>query len=313
MKKIIVIWVILAFSIKGFSQIGVTTVPVPKKSFVFDSTKNYQGNDNISSYIGQILYSIPSKINKYRGKYGFKKIEFANDPKASSFSSGYDISYDVMADKYFIVDTVIIREGTYNTLNILLLSEKDNDANKCCYCLETSFSGSENDFPFISIAYFNYIKNKYVGNQYVIYDYYLNDKDLETGEDMKLIDHVNTWQVVDLTMIETVLSNPPLALIIKSGKTKTYIEHFWFGDEKSYKVLYEKKEWDSMVSKYGIKMMKAAIQRKPMVGMPEKLLILSSGEPQDKTILSNGEKRYYYSNEQITIRGGKVVSWKNTQ
>lgn len=322
------LFVMVLANLSASAQIGITTVPLKaeKPGDIFDSTKNFLGDENIQSYQHQTLYVLPSTINKYGEKKTFRTIAYASDSNAYELcfcKEHYNINYEQVAGKYFVVDTVMFCYKYYSNGYkksepecIFILSEKDNVSNKCCFIYHEKF---ERYFPFIVVSHFNYLKTSFTGKEYVISDSFINDVDIKTGEKIEIKDASKmVWKATDITIVESVLSEPPLAIVLESGDMTTYIEYFWFyqkiaGQEKTYQVLYEKSEWTKLVTKYGLQNMQSALKREPRVGMPEKLLLLSSGEPQRVTKKSNGDKTFYYGGETIEIRGGKVISWKKTK
>ena len=59
MKKIYALILLVQAFLPTYCQIGTTDVAAPKQQevvAVFDSTRNFLGNDNVYSYKGQLLY-----------------------------------------------------------------------------------------------------------------------------------------------------------------------------------------------------------------------------------------------------------------
>lgn len=317
MKKtaLLVLTLIIASTINA--QIGTTTVAVPQQKEqkpVFDSTKNFLGATNVQSYVGQILFVKPKSLPEYGYDY-FKPINY--NPKGYNIShygrdsekSRFNTRYEDLVEKYFKVDS--IKEKDYFSYIFYLTNTKDT-SDRCCFIYSSNY---EHTFPFIVLSHFNFLKERYVGKNYIIQSNFLHSSDIITGDSIIIKDGSQlTWTIIDLTIINNKYKN--FAFVVKSGNMTTYVDVDSF--ERTFETddrrcIYEKKEWDNLVKKYGLAMMKLVFSRKIKVGMPEKLLIYSWGKPEKINSSSYGNKQYVYDNDYVYVKDGKVVSWQSSK
>ena len=305
----------LFMSISGCCQIGTTEVAAPKQQkevVVFDSTRNFLGNDNVFSYKGQVLFVLP--VSDALQKYGYKEfkpidynpnshalVHYGDDAEASRFNT----KYENLSEKYFYVDSITpFRNTLRDTKYIFYLTEKGNSNNRCCYIYNPKY---ELSFPFVVVSYFNHIKKKYVGNDVVIYKKFVDEYDVKTGDPLQITDDtIIFWRVKDITILNNEHHN--FVLLIENGNQTAsfWVSRLSFSDNK--KVIYLKDEWNKLVSKYGFSMMKTALHQQIMVGMPRELLINSWGEPNKINSASYGDQ-YVYGNKCVYLEGGKITSW----
>ena len=207
MKKtaLLVLTLIIASTINA--QIGTTTVAVPQQKEqkpVFDSTKNFLGSTNVQSYVGQILFVKPKSLPEYGYEY-FKPIDYNPkdwDSRRSHYGgnaekSHYNTRYEDLVEKYFKVDSIF--ENDYFSYIFYLTNTKDS-SDRCCFIYSSNY---EHTFPFIVLSHFNYLKDNYVGKQYIIRGYWLSHTDIITGDSIKINDNSKVaWTVSELTVGE---------------------------------------------------------------------------------------------------------------
>lgn len=310
--------ILVIYYSNAYSQIDIISVKSPinsdKELIVFDSTKNYLGRYNVSTYKGQLLFVLPIK-NKEYGYDNFKDIvrkfayleitRYGNPAEKSEFNT----KYEDLVGKYFYVDSVWKYDSDILNKYYFLLSEKNNPNNICYYEYNPDYNYS---FHFIVVSHFNYLKQKYVGKNYIISK--SSTLNIKTGKEIIIPDvSKKVWNTIDLSIIEDSYSNP--VLIIKSGNDTSYIavEHLESGLEKgNSRSVFEKSEWNKLVSTYGIKMMNNVLNGKINIGMPEKLLIMSWGKPDRINSSSYGDSQYVYDDEYVYIDNGKITSWQSS-
>ena len=319
MKKLALLIITLYIVSNINAQIGTTTVAVPQQKEqkpVFDSTKNFLGATNVQSYVGQILFVKPKTLSEYGYDY-FKPIDYNPkdwDSRRSHYGrnaekSHYNTRYEDLVEKYFKVDSIF--ENDYFSYIFYLTNTKDT-SDRCCFIYSSNY---KHTFPFIVLSHFNYLKERYVGNDYIIQSNFLHSTDIITGDSIIMKDNSQLiWTTSDLTIINNKYKN--FAFVVKSGNLTSYVdvdsfERAFEADDR--RCIYEKKEWDNLVKKYGLTMMKLVFDRKIKVGMPEKLLIYSWGKPEKINSSSYGNKQYVYDNDYVYVKDGKVVSWQSSK
>lgn len=314
MKKIALFFITL-FTITSIkAQIGITSVAAPQQKEqkpVFDSTKNFLGTTNVQSYVGQILFVKPTRLPEYGYDY-FKPIDY--NPQRLGYcshygrnaeKSHYNTRYEDLAEKYFKVDSIF--EKDYFSYIFYLTNTKDT-SDRCCFIYSSNY---EHTFPFIVLSHFNYLKERYIGKNYIIQSNFLHSTDIITGDSIIIKDDSQLiWTTKDLTIINNKYKN--FAFVVKSGNMTSYVDVDSF--ERAFgadnrRCIYEKKEWDNLVKKYGLTMMKLVFDRKIKVGMPEKLLIYSWGKPEKINRSSYGPDQYVYGNQYVYVKDGKITAW----
>lgn len=298
-----------------YCQIGTTTVTtLQQQKPVFDSTKNFLGTINVQSYVGQILFVSPKTLGSSEYGYeNFKPIDYnPNDFNSrrshygrDSEKSKYNTRFEDLAGKYFRVDS--ISETSYTQYLFYLTNTKDETDN-CCFIYSALYKTS---FPFIVLSYFNYLKERYIGKQYIVQsDFCIHHIDIITGDSIKIKDDSKTiWTTTELTIIDSKYKE--FAFVVKNGNMTSYIDVERFVDAfdtDGRRYIFEKNEWDNLVKKYGLAMMKLVLDKKIKVGMPEKLLIYSWGKPDKINSASYGDQ-YVYDGQYVYIKGGKITSW----
>lgn len=325
MKKTALFIVTLAIVLTVNAQIEVTSVAIPQQKTqkvpAFDSTRNFLGTMDVKSYTGQILFVLPKVEKKIKWGYEyFKPIDY--NPKDhfsrnshygnDSEKSKYNTRYEDLTGKYFRVDS--ISEKSYTEYHFYLTNTKD-ETDRCCFIYNTLYITT---FPFIVLSHFNYLKDRFVGKQYIVQSKFrIHPIDIITGDSIKINDDSKIiWTASDLTIIENNrLLQMRLAVVIKNGNSTTYIDAEEFAkafDNKSRRFIFEKTEWDTMVKKYGLSMMKLVLNEEIKVGMPEQLLINSWGRPEKINSSSYGNKQYVYGYSYVYVKDGKVVSWQSS-
>lgn len=305
------------------AQIGTTSVATPQQKEqkpAFDSTQNFLGKINVQSYVGQILFVLPT-TSKY-GYRDFKPIDY--NPKMDhkfkhygrdSEKTEYNTRNEDLEGKYFRIDSISNYNKFYDWEFIVekylfYLTNTSDETDRCCFIYDANY---EHTFPFMVLSHFNYLKGKYVGREYLIRHPCIHQFDIITGDSIKIDDDLTTtWTVTDLTILDNKYRT--FAYVIKSGDMTSYIdavdfERYYYANGGLF--IFDKKEWDSMVKKYGLTMMKMVWDMDIKVGMPERLLLYSWGRPERINSFSDGRKQYVYDNDYVYVKDGKVISWQS--
>lgn len=300
--------------------------PVDKEELIaaYDSTKNYLGNTNVRSYVGQLLY-VNGKSETLQG-YGYDNFKTEKEPGALSgrygnpaASSGFNTKYEDLAGKYFVVLDVQPhskqKEGSYvyGKKWWFYLQNRDDESDTVWFEYDGEF---EHTFPFITISYFNYLKNSFLGKKYISaysvredgtfvsrireYDFHTGELIPQTKEDI--------WEVIDVTIEDKYYD---LVLVVKNQKGNISVVDTDYVNPLSNGqiVLFTNEEYKSLCSKYGGEYMNLVRQGKIRVGMPEALLIMSWGMPEDINRSSSGLDQWVYDSQYVYVKGGKITAW----
>lgn len=297
-----------------FAQIS--TMKVAEKSVdlnvPYDSTKNFLGEDNVYSYKGQELFVKPKAESLQRYGYSdFHLIDYDVETEGSSDKTygttqkyAYNSPYESLVNKTFIVDDVVpIKKSYMSRKYVFVLSEKGNEANKCKYIYDPMF---EHSFPFITMSYYNYLQNYTNEKKYVIGKGVYHALDIQTGDSIISSKPYSLWTVKGLTIEEKYCN---LVALLSNGQQTTYCSAEDLVDEKIRRRVFEEKEWNDLVKKYGQGWMDLVMSGKIKVGMPVILVYMSWGTPERINRSSYGSDQWVYDGQYLYIENGKVVSW----
>ena len=307
MKNFFVSFLFCIVSVVCFGQIIVKeSEPKPKKVVVFDSTKNFLGNYNVKSYKGQILFVLPkAEVLRGIGYYGFKPFPYDEDNPFYSFKSyGRDgahssyTMYEDLAFKYFVVDSV--KDKKYSlTKYVFYLTNRDSINDKCCFMYDGEDKSSS--FPFLVLSHYNFLVSKCANKEYVT----LRDKQFmknRNGEEITI------GKIVDITVDDEGYIR---CSFITDKDTARLFDKFILDIDKDNRYI-EKNEWDELVKKYGVNLMKCVLKGTIKVGMPVELLIMSWGYPDSIHSSSYyNEKQYVYGYQYVYVRNGKISAWQD--
>lgn len=292
MKK----WSILLLIINiGYTSAQIKTVPIvnEKLTVKYDSASNFIGG-NVDAYVGQKFY-LPKAVG-YIKEHGYN--DFKKNLKGDVYEPvKYEkrTKYESVAGRYF--DVISVRKDTKTFISDVYLELKECESGKIIYF---DYKNSDSLFPFIVTGYYEKMKKKYVGNNFLldvksssfvdfddintenayVYGKYVNfkciDYVIEEGSSWKeylLFENKNNSQlklsVRDFERIEN-FSNAGLSI------TKKLFEIEQQGVEK--KNLYNKKEQDIIE--------KSMLEAKKLIG---------------KTIYNKMEFVYSIDNDDIDI------------
>ena len=327
MKKFICLLLLLLISpMVSYAQITISHVKEKAEEIKpFDSTKNYLGEDNVKSYLGQVLYVKP--LSERIQKYGYASFKKEHKEHKSDYLIGGDDTtnrwgaasqlpnmtrYDELVGKSFEVIDVVAdsrskEDSRFKDLWWFKLRNINNPEEVLWYLYSSDWHKKPMTYNFIVMSYFNYLK-RLVGKKYIArYDLdngvlttVIQGTDLKTGEEIQQsLDDV--WECVDLTIEDKHYS---LVYIIQNQKGATASVSAF--DKYDF---FEESEYQSLVQKYGIKNMDLVRQRKIKVGMSQALLILSWGEPVKINKSSHGDEQWVYSDDYVYVKNKIITAW----
>lgn len=298
MKRVGIFFSILFVSIQLFGQVTrITSVP-PKKSpiapIVFDSSLNFLGKTNVGSYKGQIVYGIPRHV-------GFRKPEL---------NKGVDWPYNESdySNLYFRIDSVYpcySKNGIINRYTFEM-TRNDSTRRRIQYVYDTE---KETFFPFMVVSHLNWLKKQFVGKRFIIKNSrFILHNDILTGDSIAASSRI-PWKVTEISLYDWGVRQE-FVCVLTDGKYTTLLPVEYFEQERisAKRTIFEKNEWDKLVSKYGLSVMSDVLSNKIRVGMPKQLLIMSWGNPQRINSASYGDQ-YVYNGQYVYVKGGKVTSW----
>jgi hypothetical protein len=333
MKKLLSILLCCTTFYSTFAQITVSNVtrkeePISNKVIPYDSTKNWLGNKNVKSYIGQTLYvngkssrlkelgydyffimKEPSYSLPNRGRWGEPAADHQGRTKYEDLFGKYFIVIDVQADSE--QDKYSYKENTW----WFKLQNKDNIEEVTWFEYNGRF---KHRFPFITVSYFNYVKKILVGNKYIfryridegkVNEFLINNTDFYTGETF-IESKENLWECIDITIegefykLVALLKNQNG--IISCVDIDNLLKNKEEGDN-SY--LFEISKYNALVNKWGKGYMDIVRRKEIKVGMPKSLLLLSWGEPDRINSSSYGPDQYVYGNQYVYIENGVIKAW----
>ncbi len=327
MKKILLSLIILALPLCGYAQITMShaadkIVKEPEK-VPYDSTKNYLWDKNVTSYVGQLLYvNGKSDILRDYGYDNFKTIREAGvtDHRYGqpSTSSSFNTKYEDLVGKYFIVKEVYpdSRQNNYTGLYKyewwFLLENRDDPEDTVWFKYDGQF---KHTFPFITISYFNYIKENKKGVKFVSsYSYKdeklrtrVNEHDFYTGEEItQSLD--DKWECIDVTIEDKYYD---LVYVVRNqrGNVSTINVEITEPIANGVQYVFTDEEYGEMVKKFGKLNANRVLQHKVGVGMPETLVILSWGKPDKINRSSSGSDQWVYDNQYVYVENGVVTAW----
>lgn len=282
---------------KTIAQIQVSTQSNKQQEEImhFDSTSNYI--TNLKSLKGQVLFVIPQdpKLSGW-GYMDFYKYPFINDSYENRYgepalSSKYNTKYEDLVGKYFIVDSIF----TINSKCFLVLRNKNDFNDICCYKILTyptkKIKYSETHFPFICLSYYNHLVNTYVNKEVVTYNESKN----------KIMSGVLKDILVDDNLVDNI------KYTFASSLDTFEIRNIAFLDNRAML----KSKYNNLAKTYGYEFVNCVLKETIKVGMPEKLLVLSWGEPDRIHSSSDGSKMFVYKDTYVFIKSGRITSWED--
>lgn len=265
----------------------------------YDSTKNYLG-ENVFGYLNQELF-LPHKYKDLR-KYGWEG--FSDDYPTESSWDRYD--YDDLVDRYYFVTKIDKAKYGYGEYIFTLKEKEKGDT----YYFEYSTT-YEHKFPFITVSYFNYLKNVYVNNEYIVRGKTgLKDGPVTDINNGKIVDFSNgsEWKCIDLTLDSEYYA---LCLKLKNNKNENVL--------MSAENLEDRPDWIILKSKaehfkqtYGDELWQTALDGKAKIGMTKELCefawgkpskinkTLVSGSAQEQWVYGDGSNYLYFENGILT-------------
>ena len=292
---------------------------VRPKAVPYDSTKNWLGSQDVASYVGETLY-VNGRSESLRG-YGYRDFYDVREPGTTinnhrwghaSEKSQFNTKYEDLVGKYFVVRNVQ-PDSKWSGQWWFYLQNRDNIAEYVWY----EYNGNhESDFPFVTVAYYEYLK-KLIGTRYVL-NYSLDDgvistrihnTDYETGERITERKE-DRWECIDVIIDGTM--NTIIALLKNQEGAVSYVNASTLsnaaGGDNRY-LGFKEEEFNRYVKKYGAGNMDTVRQGRFKMGWSQDLLLLSWGPPERINSSSHGPDQWVYSNQYIYIQNGKITAW----
>jgi hypothetical protein len=317
-KKIAFTTIISLLVINIVCEISTTHVkPLiePEEKAVYDSTRNFLGND-VNQYLGQILYLIgKTQDSREYGYKGFikdyKDDKFYNNPNIyKGFQAKWDYasSYNDLAERYFKVTSVIdcpvdvmidLQDGTDYYLELVdTLSEETLYYRYDCQ--------KDWMFPFLVVGYYEKQKKEVVGQKFVFTnDLLYGAKDIVTGN---LVSNTprQEWKCLDLTIEE---QNYTLSAVLKNSKGEsTTLEYEWFHDVDYGRHVFTATESQKYTKKFGIKNWEDILNGKIRVGFTKEMVRLAWGGPKKINQASYGDQ-WVYEDSYLYFKNGVLTAF----
>lgn len=323
MKKFIFILVaVFATTFSSYSQITTSTAyikPNEPKNVTYDVTKNFLGTENVTSYIGQVLY-VNGKSEQLQ-KWGY---EYFKTTKVKHYDSNhrygnpsvesqYRTKYEDLFGKYFKVLNVDKNE-TGEEYYIFTLQNRDNK-NDIVYF---NYNGKyEHTFPFIVVSHFEWLKNNLINKKYHLtynvkndkfFGRYAADKDFITGNDISHnMDDI--WECIDIT-IEDRYHTLVMLLKNQNGNIITYDTQYLHNSIDGEVTILTDDDYQKLITKYGKAMVNAMREHVIRIGMSKELLIMSWGKPKEINYNSYGADQWVYGYSQyVYVNDNKIEGW----
>jgi len=281
---------------------------------VFDSTHNLiipknvnEYDPSIQAYVGQKVFLKPYK--KGQLNWGYSAIVTMNfNPNQPLYNYHFkDEEYERLSEKTYEVtkiDTFLTRYGGY--IFTLKMIEDDNASFKYIYNYHGNSYSDEYKFsPFITLSHYNYLCSKLKGAKYVISNYAFKEK---TYAEQKKESLITPWTVKDVSLDDegvlfVIVDNSVEEAKIKIDDFLTYSVTGRFS-----RTIFSESEWNKLVKKYGLNMMKAVLAQTIKTGMAEELVKYSWGEPERINYSSYGDQ-WCYDGQYVYMKNHKVSSW----
>lgn len=316
MKRIVLsIILLVACSFAATAQITVAQVQ-PRQmqrssacaAVIFDSSLTYMTADNLINSAWQIFYLPVLSTNE-----GIVPLDIKASSGDKSKYYGYVGKHhqrsvnNKFEGRYYVVTNVCMKQmkgkGDYIIVD---LSEKDNPANQWKYATKAV----SEEFPFIVLSHYNYLKSTYLGNEQLFKHPYLDKcRDIE-GKPIEIsADTLTIWRCSEISVAqvnygEEGLSNK-IIIIYSNGNQSFYIEEEECGKEGISREL-----WDDITSRYPIEYCNVVLEQRVRIGMPLELLELSLGKPKKVNERAYNDIQYIYDGLYVIIREGVVTNWQ---
>jgi len=279
----------------------------------FDSTRNFLFNDNVKSYIGQSLY-VNGKSKLLRDS-GYKNFRTEKEPSNKSDKWGEpaksnpnNTKFEDLYGKCFVVRDVQ-PDSKQRDKWWFQLQNKDVPEEVVWFEYDGLY------FPFITVSYFNYLKNTLVGKKYVlkynvnengVCETWVENKDFNTGESF-VQKKEDRWECTEITIEDEFFSL--VALIKNQRGNVAAVETGSLIPADGSHQCFEESIFNTLVNKYGAGNIDNVRQGKIRVGMPKALLLMSWGEPDKINRSSHGPDQWVYGYQYVYVQNGKITAW----
>ena len=306
------------------AQISTSTVVKPEYE---PSIKEYKGGKNflgkdVSLYLGEELH-LNGKSQSSR-KYGYR--DFYSDYTGRTSSSKNTIykrdkdshasDYDSMVGKYFSVKEINTHPKSkesnfYERYSYLVLEEKESK--EILYFKYDS--RIESNFPFIAVSHFNFMKNRFLGKEFIFRpSYYPLKKNYDVnGKEIKN-NLGDVWKCNGITIEDEYFN---LSLFMNSPSNQSIyinIEHILKRLEWRKTAIFTPDEYQAYLNRYGTNEWKSILDGVISIGFTEEMVRLARGKPKSINSSSYGNSQWVYSSEYhstyyLYFKDGILKSW----
>lgn len=288
MKKVLLV-VFALYSTLSISQVRVDNSEREsyEPTFTYDSTKNF---DHFAECMrGQELFLAPLPKEKIKeGYYGFKKHD-------SSTRVKYE---EVSCHNFDVID--VVDGKTISLTTKLIIKDK-----KTSIVYDFSYPFYEVGWPFITIGFKEKYEKKNKGKEFVFLSYHTFNE-FNTGNPIEL----SKGDVIKFSEIIATPNVPAetFGYMYSTESNDTIVMDKFYNSD-----IVEKKLVDSYTKKYGKRLTQLAIDGDIEIGMPDDLVIIANGRPDDINRASYGEQWVYKKGKTgrsyIYFKKGKVTGW----
>lgn len=331
MKRILLILSFINVITSTYAQITISSIAKPTEDITeiipYDSTRNWLGNKNVQSYIGQTLYV--NGMSKNLQKYGYSGFKVAKESGITEGRWGepaqekhYATNYENLVGKYYIVLDVQkdSRDSYVFSKYYWFKLQNQNDEDEVVWFRYDSELESTETFPFITISHFNYLKDAIIGKKYVLrystsnntISTCLRNFDMRSGESFTQRAN-DMWECVDITIEDEYFKF--VAVVKNQDNATSYIPINTILHGESKPEVFEETYYNELVNEFGEDNVDMVRQGIIKVGMPTTLLILSWGKPTHIKKSSHGPDQWIYSSKYsndvyyVYVENNEIKAW----
>lgn len=239
----------------------------------------------VDSYKGQELYlvGLPKKLQKF----GYKELvidytkyssiynDSINIYKCCSDYTHYNSNYEALAGKHFLVQDVIHYERFRNNEKETFLKLKEKESGDIVYFKYNWHY--QTSFPFISLAYFEYLERSQIGKNFIVRGKNWNFTkkpmtDFRTGQPVADFNAGDVWQCVDVVIEEAYFK---LCLILENDHCERIL--LKAKKIKDTDLVFEYEQAEIYRKKFGEDFWQCILNRRWKKGMTDEMLQLMKG------------------------------------
>lgn len=299
-----------------------------EQNLEYDSTLNYLGNTNVERYLGQELYVVPrtNAIIDISKKHGtalgyrwFKDMKFKAKNKSREWQDnvyGHCVdrgttAYEDLVGKVFIVENIEPMINAY----CFTLRDKSDDKTRCKFLYNPNMQMTtetqdtypiiSDNFPFIVMAHYDYIKNKFKGRQCYIMNYWL-----KTSESEQLsANGYELWTIEDVIL--DVNSISPFIIVFQNNSQRAFLwktlVDTW--EQDGIMPIVDIDEWTKIIESSGIHVAECILNGNVCKGMTLDEVRRSLGTERKINTSSYGPTQFVFKKCYVYFENGVVVNW----